>query len=457
MLPNWGFRNTVHAFHSPKSVDLKLKGSGEGDAAATIPFHELMEQYVPEVADNQKFNLHPLLFNGALQTLYVAKANYSKEYQVYYGRKITDVSPAEAKKFNNMPPGQFTADYVVEPKEKSKEEFKKRYEETLPEGYPPLHPRCRYYTEDEMEELYKTWGTDDKPIMMISPGLSGGINEPQIRAVCQALFESGYHVIVLNCRGCCRSKITTPFLYCGLATDDMRLTVNRLHEKFPNKQIHLAGFSFGGLIIANYLAQEGDKSVVTAAVTVSSPWEMFDSATHMHSTLFGRVVFEPSIVYFLTRLVQSNREGLKQNPELFDEEEFFRLKGTWKNSEEFDDKYTSKLAGFPSAATYYLAASPLIRIFDIKTPMLVINSEDDPVISTHYPKIETKRNPYLYMATCDLGGHYSFITPQYKFWYVNVVNEFLTAFYNKVDQSTRPNDHGFHVKQGLYTDVIDLY
>lgn len=408
-LPNWGFHSTIHATHAPKQVDLALKGAASGDGTAKISLADFVKNYVPAIANNNQFTLKPYLFNGVLQTLYVPYHDMSKMYPVYYARDIVDVTEKDTKHFKNMPIGQFTVDYVVEPKEKTPEKFKQRYSETLPEGYPRLHPRCRYYTKEEMSELYKTWDKDDKPIIIISPGLAGGINEPQIRAVCETLFEKGFNVLVLNSRGCCRSKTTTPHLFSGLHTDDMRMLVNVLHKKFPQKQIHLAGFSFGGVIIANYLAQEGSNSIITSAITVSSPWNLLNSCGALNSTWAGRHFFQPSIIFFLNRLIKNNMQTLKQVPELFNEEEFNKVKKTFKTTEDFDDKYTAILAGFPSGATYYLASSPLMRIFKIKTPMLIINSKDDPIIATDYPYHEVKKNPYLYMATSDLGGHYSLL------------------------------------------------
>ncbi|VEU19903.1 DEKNAAC100728 [Brettanomyces naardenensis] len=456
-LPNWGFRNTVNVTHSSRTVDLPLKNSPEVDGTATIPFNELVKQYVPQAAEEFKFLLKPYLFTGTLQSLYIPYADFSKSYQVSYAREIVEVTEDDAKKFTDLPAGQFTIDYVVDPIEKTPEKFKKRYEETLPEGYPRLHPRCRYYTEKELEQVFKTWGSDDKPIVIVAPGLAGGVNEPQIRAVGEKLFNSGFHSLVLNSRGCCRSPLTTPHLFTGLHTDDMRLVVNRLHKQFPDKQIHLAGFSFGGVIISNYLAQEGSNSIISSAVTVSSPWNLLDSCTALNSSYSGRNIFQPAIIYFLNKLVQNNRETLKQASDIYDEEEFNRVKKTFKTTEDFDDKYTGPLAGWPSGATYYLASSPIMRVFKIKTPLLILNSKDDPIISTAYPYHEVEKSPYLYMATCDLGGHYSFIDIHGKFWYVDVINEFINAFYNNVDQTRKLDDHGFNVKQGGFRDTIDLY
>lgn len=457
LLPNWGFHNTVHATYDKQSVDLPLKNASAGDGTAKIPYSEFVKNYVPSVADKTKFTLKPYLFNGVLQTLYVPYQNMTNAYPVYYARQIFNVTEEDAKHFNNMPVGEFTVDYAVPPKEKTPKEFKAKYEETLPEGYPKLHPRCRYYTKPEMDEVFKDWGKDDKPIMLISPGLAGGVNEPQIRAVCEKLFQSGFNVLVLNSRGCCRSKTTTPHLFSGIHTDDMRMLVKLLHSKFPNKQIHLGGFSFGGVIISNYLAQEGDKSVVSSAITVSSPWNLLDSCNAINAGWFGRHMFQPSILYFLNRLVWNNRETLKKEPGLFDEDEFKKVKKTFKTTEDFDNTYTGKMAGFPSAATYYLAASPLIRIFKIKTPMLILNAADDPMISTAYPYNEVKMNPYLYMATCDFGGHYSFINTSGKFWYVDVINNFISAFYKNIDQTQKKDDHGFKITQKYFKDTIDLY
>lgn len=444
-LPNWGFRNTVHAYHLEDSVKLPLKPlSGDSDndnkdGNGSISLKNFVNTRVPEIKDGARHNLSPYLFNGALQTLFTFKADFHKQYPVYFGREIISITKEDVAStediYKRLHEGSFTLDYVVDPSvdELDSEFFKKRSSETSPEGYPRLHPRCRYYTQEELDVKVKNiWLNDNQPISIILPGLAGGIQEAPIRATCHKLHKKGHHVVVLNQRGCSRSVITTPYLYNGLDTDDLKFIINKFQKIYASnnnkRQIHAIGYSFGGLQLTNYLAKEGKDSQITSAITVSSPWDLNESMKHISESFTGHFLFEPSIVFFLMKAVKSNMSVLSRNPEVYNEKVYDCLKKRIKHTIDFDDQFTAKSAGFPSGRLYYYNASPLIRMFEIKTPLLVINSMDDPIVSADYPFAEIKRHPWIYMATSDLGGHYSFIKSDRDFWFSGVIENWIDSW-----------------------------
>lgn len=441
LLPNWGFRNTVHAYHSDDTIKLPLKSLSESTNSSDnnkklISLDEFVNTRNPLIKDGSTYNLKPYLFNGTIQTLYTFKADFHLKYPVYFAREIISITEDESinlkETFKHLHPGEFTLDYVVNPPndELNPEIFKKKYNETLPDGYPKLHPRCRYYTIDELDNLKNNWINDNNPISIILPGLAGGIQEAPIRATCYKLHNLGHHVLVLNQRGCSRSKITTPYLYTGLDTDDIKFILHKFHKKFGSnkRQFHAIGYSFGGLQIANYLAKEGKNSKLTTAITISSPWDLNESMNHINNSLSGYYLFQPAVVFFLLKMVKSNMQVLNQDPKIFSQEKYDNLKKKIKTSIEFDDEYTCKLVGLPSGKIYYYAASPLCKIFQIKTPLLVINSNDDPMISTDYPFFEVEKHPWIYMANSDLGGHYSFIKNDGEFWFTDVVENWIDSW-----------------------------
>lgn len=451
-LPNWGFRNTVHAYHADETIKLPLKPlTNESNSSSDkkfISLNDFVSTRIPEIKDGAKHTLKPYLFNGALQTLYTFKADFHNQYPVFFGREIIDITDDEVNQlsdeFEDLHSGEFTLDYVVDPTEEelNSEFFKKRCAETLPDGYPRLHPRCRYYTADELKNLKDSWINDDLPISIILPGLAGGIQEAPVRATCYKLKMQGHHVLVLNQRGCSRSKITTPYLYTGLSTDDLKYILHRLHKRYSSKdtkrQFHAIGYSFGGLQIVNYLAKEGKSSLLTSAITVSSPWDLNASMKHIAESVSGHYLFEPAVTFFLMRLVKNNMKALSEAPEIFTQERYEALKKRIKHTVEFDDEFTCKLVNLPSGRQYYYAASPALRIFNIRTPLLVINSSDDPMISTDYPFLDVKKHPWIYMATADLGGHYSFIKSNGDFWFSDVIENWVDSW-KELDVQT-PND-----------------
>ncbi|GMM29284.1 medium-chain fatty acid ethyl ester synthase/esterase [Martiniozyma asiatica (nom. inval.)] len=455
-LPNWGFRATVTATHHPKPVRINFNSDDETtEGTNSITLEKFVTTNIPSLANGSKHYLKPWLFNGVLQTMHTFKSDFSKEYVVHFGRRLVDVSEEYIEahpEYTDLPPGQFTIDYVVDLPESEKDSkiFKKRYDETLPEGNPRLYPRCRFYDDDEMQQEFEKWGSDNKPIVIIVPGLAGGIQEAPIRAVCHELQSKGIHVLVLNSRGSSRSKITTPYLFNGLHTDDLKYVVTHLKAKFQNKKIHLVGFSFGGLIISNYLAFEGDNSSVQSAVTVSAPWDLVESSVHLLNSWSGLYLFAPFVKYFLLNLVKNNISNVADP--FFTKENYDNCKKLVKRPIDFDDLHTCKLAGFPSAKSYYYAASPATRIFKIKTPMLVLNTDDDPMVSTDWPVFEVANHPYIYMATTDLGGHYSSVGFDGFLW-----RNWVSKWVENWDNVSSVEDDGWNVRQEFYKDRVDMY
>lgn len=458
MLPNWGFRTTVKATHSDNTVSLKLSMDSQSNTNQ-ISYANFIEQNVPELKSGFKYWLKPTLFNGTLQTLTTFKGDFKDKFKVYYGREIISISEEQSKHedYDQLAPGEFTLDYVVEPpvEELSHEFFAQKQKETLPEGYPRLMSRCRYYSQEELSEhVYSVWAQDEEPIVIIIPGLAGGIQEAPIRAMCEEFHNRKVHTVVYNTRGCSRSKITTPNLFTGLMTDDLKYIINHLKDRYPGRHIHLVGFSFGGLIMSNYLAFEGKNSKVVSACSISSPWDLLESNTHINASFSGKYLFQPAIVHFLLTWTKNNMPVL-DGMYPFSWDRYHEAKGSVKTSEDFDDIFTCHAAGFPSARSYYYAASPSLRILKIKTPMLILNTEDDPMISTDYPYKEVMKNPYLYMATSDLGGHYSSILPNGDFWFKGVVGKFINSWHDI--KENQYDDHGFDIKQTKYSQNINLY
>jgi predicted alpha/beta-fold hydrolase len=141
--------------------------------------------------------LNPLLYNGHLQTMYIAVKEHGP--QVYYRRKIFDAS-------HKTYTGTFAVDFVVDPH--------KDVDESLP-------PRTAYFSDDQFAKI----GSDDsRPMLIVLHGLSGGSHEIYLRhAIAPLVLDGGnWDVCVVNARGCANSKVTSGILFNARATWDVR-------------------------------------------------------------------------------------------------------------------------------------------------------------------------------------------------------------------------------------------
>ncbi|GMG26975.1 unnamed protein product [Ambrosiozyma monospora] len=540
LLPNWGFRNTVHATHSKETVKLPLKPSkistqsqsqsqpqsqsqspDDETNTTTITLENLINTNVPELNNNARHNLSPMLPSGVLQNMYVAQigaSSYTNRFPVLFGRKLyvinddilnglkqsKDASVNGSERYSHFNAGQFSVDFAlgfddhhgvgvgvgVGDKE-SQRKFAERAKETLPHGFPKLHSNARYFEDFEIDQLFDSWfcekltndcsesgagpsdgaGSSDgfknttadneESLVVVVPGIGGGINEPQVRSLVYHLLQKGKHVAVINGRGCCRTPITTPYLTTALHTDDLRYLVDSLHLKFPGKPIHLIGFSFGGVLMTNYIVEEATfrtaETMITSVTSICKPEDFGTAYHHLDQTFFGRAVFHKAISFFLMNMIKNNRKVLCHHLDYCDEDDILRNYQNFKTGAQVDDKYTCQMAGFPTATAYHFAISPIMKTLKIKTPMLILNTLDDPFTGSNYPYFDVQRNPYLYMATCDLGGHYCFIQRDGDFWFSEAVTRFVDAFDHLVDCNGHVDDGGFDPKQTGFRDRVVLY
>lgn len=415
-----GFKGNVESFYSKDSIKLHLKNGGE-DGTSVIPFSELVNT-VPELKNGSTFYVKPWLFTGDLQTMYFAAADYSKLFQVYYGRRLITFPDG----------GSATADFTI-PAPESKKEFDELAAKLLPEDWPKQHPRTRFLTSEELENQ----GSDDtQPLVVICHGLGGGSHEPIMRSLVEKLTKiDGFECVVLNSRGCSRSKLSTPELFNGLATDDLREFVKLLKKLYPNRPLFAVGFSFGATILANYLGEEGEKSEFSAAATLSNPWDMVDSSYRFPSRYLSRLLFQQPATQFLTRLIRSNRKMLYEHPMI--NEEVINYK--YESIADFDNRLTAPMYGFPTAFAYYRAASSVNRIMKIHTPLLSINSHDDPMVGVHsIPIWEAQVNPYITQIRTDIGGHLAYVQSDGDSWATRKIAEYFKTFHEMVDTTKKP-------------------
>lgn len=214
MMNIWGLfgYGRTSFYHSPIPLDLETK---DGEKTSLL---EICKAATPPC------HLNPLLFNGHMQTIWVAAS--SQDVPVYYKRWIFE---AEDPAFV----GTFAVDFVVTP-----------YEEK--DG--SLPPRTTHYKHTEFDKI---GSLDKKPMLVTLHGLSGGSHEGYLRCVLEPMAKQGWESCVINSRGCAKSSITSGVLYNARATWDIRQVVKWLRMTFPNRPLFGIGFSLGANILVN--------------------------------------------------------------------------------------------------------------------------------------------------------------------------------------------------------------
>lgn len=224
---DWLGRAKVRFTHHASPLRLRARDGGETDLL------RLCERSTPAC------QLNPLLFNGHLQTMWTAAAKGAPA--VHYRRQVLASDHANFA-------GTFAVDFAVP---------------AHGDHDPRLPPRTAPFRDGEFAALRSG---DDRPMLVVLHGLSGGSYEVYLRHAIAPLVlggeqqqqedgsgggGGGWECCVVNGRGCADSEVTSGVLFNARATWDVRQVVRMLRERFPNRPLFGLGFSLGANILTN--------------------------------------------------------------------------------------------------------------------------------------------------------------------------------------------------------------
>ncbi|KAL4877699.1 Alpha/Beta hydrolase protein [Aspergillus karnatakaensis] len=367
-------------------------------------------------------DLNPFLFNGHLQTCWTA-VKFDK-VPVYYKRRMFEADSVEYQ-------GQFAIDFVVDPYEAPKDplatDAQRKY--TLPSGLPE---RTAMFSEDEFAALPSG---DNKPMLVVLHGLSGGSHELYLRHVLHPLIvDQKWEACVVNSRGCAQTKISSGILYNARATWDVRQAVKWLRENFPNRPLYGIGFSLGANILTNYLGEEGEACQLKAAVICASPWNLEISNVILQSTFMGLKVYSKVMGTSMKQLFEHHAEEVVKNPRV-DAEAVRSI----KYLHEFDRALQCPLWGYPTEGAYYRDSASVDSLLAIRIPFFVVQAEDDPIACVQaLPFQEISQTPYGVMMTTSWGGHLGWFELGGDRWFAKPVANFLNLMADDIDVDLPP-------------------
>jgi predicted alpha/beta-fold hydrolase len=140
---------------------------------------------------------------------------------------------------------------------------------------------------------------------------------------------------------------------------------------------------------------------IHAAVTVSAPCDLQGSSAEL-SKFWNNIYMKRFLVSLKSKLVIKE----KQFPNSFIEIE--KIKNA-RNFLDMDNLYTAPAHGFKNAYDYWKKNSSKQFIPSIKTPTLLITSQDDPFLSNScIPVKEAKNNSNFVLEPTSYGGHVGF-------------------------------------------------
>ncbi len=241
----------------------------------------------------------------------------------------------------------------------------------------------------------------DTPVLIILHGLEGSAESTYARMLLDSAAKMSWRAGVLHFRDCGEQRNRLPRRYHAGETSDLRFLLKGLASN-PEFQgpILATGFSLGGNVLLKYLGESGSQSHLSAAVAVSVPLDLRNSAEALDRGFSRSYQY-----YLLKRMKRSVAEKFNADTAAFNWQRTMNA----RSFTEFDDAITAPLHGFAGADQYYDRCSAGKFLRDIKRPTLIINSLDDPFMTPAAVPREGDLADAVELELSSTGGHVGFI------------------------------------------------
>jgi len=268
------------------------------------------------------------------------------------------------------------------------------------------------------------WTTNTSgPLVAVFHGLEGGLSSSYASSIMRHIHSLGWRGVFMYFRGCSGETNRLNRSYHSGDTGDIRYLLEILKTRYPDTPLAIIGYSLGGNSMLKYLGESALNTPVKAAVAISVPYLLKDSANRL-SGGFSKI--------YQWRLVRSLQQKIRmkfarrQAP--FDIDKLEKLTTFYK----FDDHITAPLHGFSGADDYYSKSSSRQYLSRITIPTLLLHASDDPFMtSTAIPEEDELSNSVV-LELSHKGGHVGFVggivpwNPQY--WLDKRITEFLNPY-----------------------------
>ncbi len=258
---------------------------------------------------------------------------------------------------------------------------------------------------------------DNTPTMLVMHTISG---DPQsMREFVRYVREQlGWRVALCVRRGHGDNALTVPSFNTMGNTEDLKAQVAHIHQRFPDSDLYATGISAGSGVLAHYLGCVGNDTPIKAAVAYCPAYDM------RHA--FSRA--KPFYSRMMTKKL--HRLFIEPNTHVFAHLPSFDTLRSTQDMHEFH-QHLYELAGNASREEYMRHSNPAEVFDDIKIPILILNSKDDPVchidnVYENLPRIRKMDNVILVVT--ERGSHCAFFEGlRAKSWANRMIKEYFTA------------------------------
>jgi predicted alpha/beta-fold hydrolase len=267
-----------------------------------------------------------------------------------------------------------------------------------------------------------------RPSVLVMHGLEGSANARYVTGLLDRVRAAGWNGAAFDFRSCgaaaAQHQPAARGLYHAGKTDDLAFVAERLLRRWPGTPLGVVGFSLGGNVALKWLGETGAANPLTAAVTVSVPYDLGACAAAIDAPGFWSHIYRER---FLRSLRRKARGAIANHPGVLDPDAI----AACRTFADYDGAVIARLFGFASAQDYWARCSSRGFLAQIRRPTLLISAADDPFIPVSaVPRDLIAQNPALTLHLADRGGHVGFVAGsplRPRYFADDLTIQFLTA------------------------------
>jgi predicted alpha/beta-fold hydrolase len=132
-------------------------------------------------------------------------------------------------------------------------------------------------------------GPAGAPRVLLLHGLEGSSHSVYMQGLARLVARAGWQATAINFRTCARDPANPsrslpnrqPRLYHSGDTADLDFVVRTLAKREPSGTLYAVGVSLGGNVLLKWLGEQGARSRIEAAATISVPYDLRVAARHL--------------------------------------------------------------------------------------------------------------------------------------------------------------------------------
>lgn len=237
-------------------------------------------------------------------------------------------------------------------------------------------------------------------IVLVLPGLNNDSCTYFVQGSMEHLRDHGFQAVAVNYRGVGDLDLTSPKVGGADSWQDIVEIVAHIENRHPGVPLFAVGFSMGAMILLRYLGERGAHARLRAAVALAAPVDMNAAAASLESSLKKR-----SINFMMVSGLKMLMFRKIWRSEYRSEVDFGGMLRA-RTMRQFEEASICRLHGYKDAEEYYTTNNPRSVLPHIDVPTLIVNAEDDPVVSVStLPMEELGGNRRIFVAITRRGGH----------------------------------------------------